>query len=69
MVSGSWGGDFSLDLLIFGQKYCAKKKIVHTLVKFLSGSDKLAIWLTHRNWAQSASSVESVLVLEGLRKA
>ena len=36
------GENFSFGLFIFGPKYCAKKKSVHTLVNFLSGSAKLA---------------------------
>ncbi|KAK0140342.1 hypothetical protein N1851_022699 [Merluccius polli] len=63
------GEDFSFGLFIFGPKYSAKKKSVHTLVNFLSGSAKLAIWLTRRNRAQSVGSVEPVLVLKGLLKA
>ena len=35
----------------------------------LSASAKLAIWLTRRNRAQGAGSVEPVPVLEGLVKA
>ena len=63
------GEKFSFDLFIFGPKYCAQKKSVHTLVNFLSGSAKLAIWLTRKNGAQSVGSVEPVLVLKGLLKA
>ena len=60
---------FVFDLFIFGPKYCAKKKDVHSLVNFVSGAAKLAIWLTRRNRAQSVGSVEPVLVLKGLLKA
>ena len=38
-------------------------------MNFLSGSAKLAIWLTRRNRVQSIGSVEPVLVLKGLLKA
>ena len=62
------GEDFSFGLFIFGPKYSAKKKNVHTLMNFLSGVAKLAIWLTRRNQAQSSGSVELVPVLEGLLK-
>ena len=74
MVSGS-RGDFFFWFVYFGPKYSAKKKSVHTLVNFLSGSAKLAIWLTCRNRAQSGTGlrvsvrVEPVLVLKGLLKA
>lgn len=36
---------------------------------FLSGSAKLATWLTRRKWAPNSGSVKPVLVLEGLLKA
>lgn len=65
------GQDFSFNFFFFsffGPKYCAKRKVVNTLVNFLFGSSKLAIWLTCRNWAQSAGSVQPVPVLEGLLK-
>ncbi|KAJ3608922.1 hypothetical protein NHX12_023450 [Muraenolepis orangiensis] len=43
------GEEFSFILFIFGPKYSAKKKGVHTLLNFLSGAAKMAIWLTRRN--------------------
>lgn len=63
------GEVFSFSLFIFGPKYCAKKKTVHTLLNFLSGSAKLAIWLTRRSRAQNVGSVEPMPVLKGLLKA
>lgn len=63
------GETFSFELFIFGPKYSAKKKSVWTLLNFLSGSAKLAIWLMRRNGAQNSGSVEPVQVLEGLLKA
>lgn len=39
------------------------------LINFLSAFSKMAIWLTHKNQAQSAGSVEPVPVLEGLLKS
>lgn len=41
----------------------------HVLVNFLSGTDKLAIWLTYRNQGQRSGSVELVPVLKELLKA
>ena len=64
-----FGELFSLGLFIFGPKYSAKKKNVHTLLNFLPGSAKLAIWLTWKNQAQNAGSVELVPVLKGLIQA
>ncbi|KAI3357926.1 hypothetical protein L3Q82_016316 [Scortum barcoo] len=55
-----FGEDFSFDFVYFWSKYSVKKKTVHTLMNFLSGCAKLAIWLMHRNRAQSAGSVEPV---------
>uniref|UniRef100_A0A3Q3ERM5 Reverse transcriptase domain-containing protein n=1 Tax=Labrus bergylta TaxID=56723 RepID=A0A3Q3ERM5_9LABR len=63
------GEDFSYAVFVFGPKYSAKKKTVHTLMNFLSGSAKLAIWLTRKNRAQGTGCVEPLLVLEGLLKA
>lgn len=41
------GEEFPYDLFIFRQKYCVQRtENVHTLVNFLSGSAKLAVWLT-----------------------
>ncbi len=53
----------------FRPKYSAKKKTVHVLINFLSASAKLAIWLTRKNRAENAGSVEPVPALEGLVKA
>ncbi len=39
------------------------------LMNFLSASAKLSIWLTRKNQAQNAGSVEPVPVLEGRVKA
>lgn len=61
--------DFSLGLFISGPNYCSKWKVVNTLTNFVSGSAKLAIWLTRRNWAQGTGSVALVPVLDGLLKA
>ena len=64
-----FGEVFSFELFSFGPKYCAKKKPVHTLLNFISGSAKLAIWLTRKNQVQTVGSVEPVSVLRGLLKA
>ncbi|KAJ3614016.1 hypothetical protein NHX12_017593, partial [Muraenolepis orangiensis] len=63
------GEEFSLILLIFGPKYSAKKKGVHTLLNFLSGAAKMAIWLTRRNRVQGVGSVALLPVLRGLLRA
>ncbi len=39
------------------------------MLNFLSGSAKLAIWLTRKNRVQNVGSVDPVPVLEGLLKA
>ena len=64
-----FGEVFSFTLFIFGPKYCQRKKSAHTLINFISGAAKLAIWLTRKNQAQGIGSVEPVPVLEGLLKA
>ena len=43
--------------------------MLHTLINFLSGSAKLAIWLTRKNLDQGVGSVQPLLVLQGLLKA
>lgn len=63
------GEVFSFVLFIFGPRYVAKNKAVHTLLNFLSGTAKLAIWLTRRNRAQDQGAVEPAAMLEGLLKA
>ncbi|KAK2897116.1 hypothetical protein Q8A73_013496 [Channa argus] len=64
-----FGEVFSFSLFIFGPKYCVKKRAVHILMNWLSGSAKLAIWLTRRNQTQDTGSVQLVPVLKGLLKA
>ena len=51
------------------EEVCGQKKSVHALLNFISGSAKLASWLTHRNQARTVASVEPVSVLRGLLKA
>ncbi|KAJ3587993.1 hypothetical protein NHX12_011587, partial [Muraenolepis orangiensis] len=63
------GEEFSFILFIFGPKYSAKKKGVHTLLNFLSGAAKMAIWLTRRNRVQGVGSVALLPVLRGLLRA
>ncbi|KAJ3605666.1 hypothetical protein NHX12_027711 [Muraenolepis orangiensis] len=63
------GEEFSFILFIFGPKYSAKKKGVHTLLNFLSGAAKMSIWLTRRNRVQGVGSVALLPVLRGLLKA
>ncbi|KAJ3581933.1 hypothetical protein NHX12_016070 [Muraenolepis orangiensis] len=63
------GEGFSFILFIFGPKYSAKKKGVHTLLNFLSGAAKMAIWLTRRNRVQGVGSVALLPVLRGLLRA
>lgn len=43
-----------------GQNTALKKKRVHKPVNLLSGSTKLGIWLTCRNWARNVGSEEQV---------
>lgn len=64
-----FGEVFSFSLFIFGPKYCAREKNIHTLINFVFGSAKLAIWLTRKNRMRSVGSVEPVPVLVGLLKA
>ncbi|KAJ3586247.1 hypothetical protein NHX12_012647 [Muraenolepis orangiensis] len=56
---------FSFILFIFGPKYSAKKKGVHTLLNFLSSAAKMAIWLTRRNRVQDVGSGALLPVLQG----
>ncbi|KAJ3612006.1 hypothetical protein NHX12_020285 [Muraenolepis orangiensis] len=63
------GEEFSFILFIFGPKYSAKKKGVHTLLNFLSGAAKMAIWLTRRNRVQGVGSGARLPVLRGLLRA
>ncbi|KAJ3586646.1 hypothetical protein NHX12_013042 [Muraenolepis orangiensis] len=48
---------FVLFIYSFGPKYSVKKKGVHTLLNFLSGAAKMAIWLTLRSRVQGVGSV------------
>ncbi|KAJ3599425.1 hypothetical protein NHX12_033388 [Muraenolepis orangiensis] len=50
-------------------RYSAKKKGVHTLLNFLSGAAKMAIWLTRRNRVQGVGSGALLPVLRGLLRA
>ena len=63
------GETFSFNLFIFGPKYFAKKKYVITLLNFLSGSAKLATWLTRRNRTQNSGSTNAMMVFQGILKA
>uniref|UniRef100_H3CBT1 Reverse transcriptase zinc-binding domain-containing protein n=1 Tax=Tetraodon nigroviridis TaxID=99883 RepID=H3CBT1_TETNG len=64
-----FGEVFSFDLFVFGPKYCSRKRDVHRLINFLTANAKLAIWLTRKNKAQGAGSVEPAAALKGLLKA
>uniref|UniRef100_H3BW47 Reverse transcriptase domain-containing protein n=1 Tax=Tetraodon nigroviridis TaxID=99883 RepID=H3BW47_TETNG len=64
-----FGEVFSFDLFVFGPQYCSRKRYVHTLINFLTANAKLAIWLTCKNKAQGAGSVEPAAALKGLLKA
>lgn len=55
------GESFSFSLFIFGPKYSAKRKSVHTLLNFLSGSAKMAIWLTRGRWRAECTYLTSAL--------
>ena len=59
------GETFSFNLFIFDPKYFAKKKYVITLLNFLSGSAKLAIWLTRRNRTQNSVSTNAMIHFSG----
>lgn len=45
------------------------RRVCNTLINFLCGSAKLAIWLTRKNQIQGAGCVLPVSVVEGLVKA
>lgn len=63
------GEQFSLPLFIYGPKYSARKKNVHTLLNFLSGMSKLAIWKTRQNRVRGGGSEDANLMLTGLLAA
>ena len=60
------GEGFSFERFIFGPKYSVSKKVIHTLLNFMSGMVKLAIWLTRRNKIKGAGSTDPVQVLTGM---
>ncbi|KAL7389733.1 hypothetical protein ABVT39_008789 [Epinephelus coioides] len=70
---GRWtrtlGERFSFGLFIYGPKYTARRKAELTLMNFLLGSAKLAIWLTRKNRTLDCGAVDPVEVLRGLLKA
>ena len=67
---GQWvqglGEVFSNELFVFGPKYSLRKKNIHTMINFISGTAKMAIWLTRKNKTEGAGSTNPVQVLEGL---
>lgn len=58
----------SIFFFIFGLKYCAKERTIHTLLNFLFGAVKLAIWLTRCNQIQGSGIVKLFAVLESRLK-
>ena len=60
---------FSFCLFIYSPQYSAKKKNVHTLINFMSGLAKLAIWKTRKNRVRGAGSEDVVMMLTGLLAA
>ena len=39
---------------------------MHTLINYISGTAKMAIWLTRKNKREGAGSIDPVQVMEGL---
>lgn len=60
---------FSFRLFIYGPNYSQKNKNVHTLINFLSGLAKLAIWKSRKNRVRGAGSEDASLMLTGLLTA
>lgn len=63
------GERFSFCLFIYGPHYSGKNKTVHTLINFISGLAKLAVWKTRKNRARGEGSEDVVLTLTGLLAA
>ena len=63
------GEGFSLSLFIFGPRYSPKKKSVHQLMNFVSGTAKLAIWKTRKNRIRGQGSEDVVSMTTGLLAA
>ena len=62
----SLGEGFSYSSFIFGPRYCARRKAVHQLINFLSGTAKLAIWKTRKNRVRGQGSEDVVSMMAGL---
>ncbi|KAJ3586333.1 hypothetical protein NHX12_012733 [Muraenolepis orangiensis] len=69
-TSCPWRSDSRIPVEDFARGDSHKqRKGVHTLLNFVSGAAKLAIWLTHRNRVQGVGSVVLLPVLQELLRA
>ena len=59
------GEAFSFELFIFGPRYSAKKKGVHTLINFLSGVAKLSVWISRKNRIKGSGSIDPEKMFKG----
>ena len=63
------GEVFSHELFVFGPRYSVPKKVLHTLLNYISATAKLSIWLSRRNRAQEVGCVDPLRIMYGLIKA
>ena len=70
---GTWfqgfGEQFSFCVFIYGPRYSVKRKAVHTLINFISGQAKLAIWKTRKNRVRGVGTEDVMLMLTGMLAA
>ncbi len=65
MVAGI-GEVFSFEIFIYGPKYAASRKNMLTLLNFLSGTAKLAIWKSRKNKLLGQVSLNVLNMFMGL---
>lgn len=63
------GDEMDENMFIFGPKYVASDKKRISLIHFLIGEAKLAIWITRRNKLKDSGTTEPELVLKAFASA
>lgn len=60
------GEAFSFEMFIYGPRYTEKRKSQLTLLHFLSGTAKLAIWKSRKNKLLGQGSLDVLVIFKGL---
>lgn len=60
------GEAFSYEMFIYGPRYMEKRKSQLTLLNFLSGTAKLAIWKSRKNKLLGQGSLDVLMIFKGL---